>query len=212
MGLTFASLILDSGVVPPGTAPYPYFVAVQNGLTSALCISLLINGFVGFQLYEDGTTLSVWLLRSVSFAFFIITGLVSLATFKSWAGLGPTHTVGMFVVLYLVSGIALVVYAIMQVLLVVNTLQDRWPLGDIAFGAFFLVIGQVILYVFSTTICNAVQHYLDGLFFATICNLLAVMMVYKVCSTQHSVWRNLANRELVLGLHHPRGSRVLRGY
>ncbi|KAL2075679.1 hypothetical protein VTL71DRAFT_622 [Oculimacula yallundae] len=179
MMLTFASLILDSGVVPPGNDTYPYFAAVQNGLTSALCVCLLINGFVGFQLYEDGTTLSVWLLRSVSFAFFIITGLVSLATFKSWAGLGPTRTVGLFVVLYLVSGISLLIYAIMQVILVVNTLQDRWPLGDLIFGAFFLIIGQVILYVFSSQICNAVQHYLDGLFFATICNLLAVMMVYK---------------------------------
>lgn len=179
MMLTFISLILDAGVVPPGNAAYPYFAAAQNGLTSALCVCLLINGFVGFQLYEDGTTLSVWLLRTVSFAMFLITGLVSLATFKSWAGLGPTNTVGLFVVLYLVSGIELLIYVIMQVILVVNTLQDRWPLGDIAFGVFFLIIGQVILYVFSNTICNAVQHYLDGLFFATICNLLAVMMVYK---------------------------------
>lgn len=179
MLLTAFSLVLDSGVIPPGSSAYPYFAAVQNGLTSALCACLLINGFVGFQLYEDGTTLSVWLLRTVSFAMFIITGLISLATFKSWAGLGPTHTVGLFIVLYLISGIELLVYVVMQTILVVNTLQDRWPLGDIAFGAFFLIIGQVILYVFSNTICNAVQHYLDGLFFATICNLLAVMMVYK---------------------------------
>jgi hypothetical protein len=41
-------------------------------------------------------------------------------------------------------------------------------------------MGQLILYVFSDTICTHAQHYLDGLFFATICNLLAVMMVYKV--------------------------------
>jgi len=67
----------------------------------------------------------------------------------------------------------------MQVILVANTLQDRWPLGDLAFGAFFFVIGQVILYVFSRKICEGVGHYLDGLFFATICNLLGVMMVYK---------------------------------
>jgi Chitin synthase export chaperone len=116
----------------------------------------------------------------VSFAFFIISGLVSLATFKSWAGLGPTHTVGLFVILYVVNAICLTVYVIMQIILVVYTLQDRWPLGDIAFGAMFFIVGQVVLYVFSNTICNAVQHYLDGLFFATICNLLAVMMVYKV--------------------------------
>jgi len=179
MMLTFVSLVLDSGVVPPGSSAYPYFAAAQSGLVSALCVCLLINGFVGFQIYEDGTTLSIWLLRSVSFAAFIITGLVSLATFKSWAGLGPTNTIGLFVVLYLLSAIELFVYFVMQILLVVNTLQERWPLGDLAFGAFFFVIGQVILYAFSNTICNAVQHYLDGLFFATICNLLGVMMVYK---------------------------------
>jgi hypothetical protein len=184
MLLSFTSLILDSGVIPIGNGAYPYFVAVQNGLTSALCVCLLVNGFVGFQLYEDGTALSVWLLRIVSLVMFVITFLVSIATFKGWAGLGPEKTTGLFVVLYLVSGLALLIYVIMQVLLVVNTLQDRWPLGDIAFGGFFFIIGQVILYVFSVRICDAVQHYLDGLFFATVCNLLAVMMVYKVsCST-----------------------------
>lgn len=180
MLLTFISLCIDSGVVPPGSDPYPYFVAVQAGLASALCVCLLINGFVGFQLYEDGTTLSVWLLRSISFAFFVITFLVSLATFKSWAGLGPTRTIGLFVVLYLISAICLAIYIVMQFILVLNTLQDRWPLGDLSFGAGFLIVGQVILYAVSNTICRRVQHYLDGLFFTTICNLLAVMMVYKV--------------------------------
>lgn len=180
MLLSFISLCLDSGAIPAGNDVFPYFVAVQSGLTSALCVCLLINGFVGFQLYEDGTPLSVWLLRTVSFAIFMVTFMVSLATFKQWAGLGPTNTIGLFVMLYLVSGIALVVYVVMQIILVVNTLQDRWPLGDIAFGVFFFIIGQVILYVFSNNICGAVSHYLDGLFFATVCNLLAVMMVYKV--------------------------------
>lgn len=178
--LTVISLVLDSGVIPFAAGVYPYFVAVQNGFTSALCTCLLINGFVGFQMYEDGTTQSVWLLRGCSGAMFLITGAVSILTFKGLAGLGPTRTIGLFVVLYLVNGIFLLVYVVMQVILVANTLQDRWPLGDISFGVFFFVIGQVILYVFSDTICNGAQHYLDGLFFATICNLLAVMMVYKV--------------------------------
>ena len=177
--LTLTSLILDSGVVPPASGAYPYFAAVQNGFTSALCTCLVINGFVGFQLYEDGTTQSVWLLRGSSIGMFIISGAVSILTFKSKLGLGPTHTLGLFVVLYIVNGICLLVYVAMQIILVTNTLQDRWPLGDIAFGVFFFVIGQAILYVFSEPICNSIQHYLDGLFFATICNLLAVMMVYK---------------------------------
>ena len=181
MALTIFSLVLDSGVIPPGSGVYPYFVSAQNGLTSALCTCLLINGFVGFQLYEDGTTVSVWLLRLSSVGMFVVSGAVSLLTFKGWAGLGPQKTTGLFVVLYIINGICILVYLVMQIILVTNTLQDRWPLGDIAFGTFFFVIGQVILYVFSDTICNTVQHYLDGLFFATVCNLLAVMMVYKVC-------------------------------
>jgi hypothetical protein len=166
---------------------------------------LLINGFVGFQLYEDGTTLSVWLLRLCSLGMFIVGGAVSLLTFKNWAGLSSTNPVGVFVVTYIVNAIFLFVYVVSQIILVVGTLEDRWPIGDISFGIFFFVIGQVILYVFSDTICDNVQHYLDGLFFATICNLLAVMMVYKVsCSYSASmVWDPLTNLHLVLGFYHP---------
>jgi hypothetical protein len=142
----------------------------------------LINGFVGFQLYEDGTTLSVWLLRLTSLAMFIIGGAISLLTFKNWAGLDAKNPVGIFVITYIVNAIFLFVYLVSQIILVLGTLEDRWPMGDIVFGVFFFVIGQVILYVFGDTICEGVQHYLDGLFFATICNLLAVMMVYKVCA------------------------------
>lgn len=179
--LTIASLLLDCGVVPPGSSPYPYFVAIQNGLTSATCICLMINGFVGFQLYEDGTTLSVWLLRSCTTVMFAITFLISLATFKSWGALGPTETIGLFVVLYILSAVFIFVYLVMQVLLVAGTLQDRWPLGHIAWGVFFLVVGQLLLYVFNPPICEGIKHYMDGTLFATICNLFAVMMVYKVC-------------------------------
>lgn len=180
MMLTMTSLILDSGVVPPGSGAFPYIAAVQNGFTSALCTCLLINGFVGFQLYEDGTRQSVWLIRLCSLGMFVISGAISILTFKDAGGLGPTNTVGLFVVLYILNGICLLIYIVMQIVLVANTLQDRWPLGDIGFGVFFFVIGQIILYVFSEDLCEGVSHYLDGLFFATICNLLAVMMVYKV--------------------------------
>jgi hypothetical protein len=132
----------------------------------------MINGFVGFQLYEDGTTLSVWLLRVCSLAMFAISFVIALLTFKGWAG-----------------------YIVMQTLLVIGTLQERWPLWHIGFGVAAFVIGQVLLYALSEIICSNVQHYMDGLFFATLLNLLAVMMVYKVCAnslqlvTLHSLTR-----------------------
>ena len=177
--LTIFSLVLDAGVVPPGSNALPWFAAAQIGLASALCLSLFINGFLGFQVYEDGTTLSVWLLRLSSLAWFGITGLIALLTFQSWGGLSPTKTVGLFVVMYLFNGGFLLVYVIMQILLVLGTLQDRWPLGDILFGVFFFVTGQVIMYTVGETLCEKGQHYLDGLFIASLTNLLAVMMVYK---------------------------------
>lgn len=180
MLLTTISLVIDCGVTPPGSASYPYFVAAQCGLASATCIALMINGFVGFQLYEDGTTLSVWLLRICTIAIFLVSFAVSLLTFKGYAGLGPENTVGLFVVVYIFSALFLAVYVIMQLILVTQTLQDRWPLLHIFFGVLAFVLGQIILYVFSETICTHAQHFLDGLFLATLMNLLAVMMVYKV--------------------------------
>lgn len=172
----------------------------------------MINGFVGFQLYEDGTTLSVWLLRVCTLAMFVISFAVSLLTFKSWAGLGPENTVGVFVVTYLFSAMFLAVYVVMQLILVVGTLQERWPLLHIFFGVFAFVLGQVVLYVLSQAICDTVEHYMDGLFFATLLNLLAVMMVYKV-SVGSSETRTPSRRltiGTVLGFHHKRRPRVLR--
>lgn len=214
MLLTICSLCLDSGVIPIGSEPYPYFVAVQSGLTSATCTCLLVNGFIGFQVYEDGTTLSVWLLRLSSLIMGLITGAVAICTFKNWAGLSPSNTTALFVLLYILNAVFVAVYIACQLLLVLGTLEDRWPLGDIVFGVFFFVVGQVVMYVFSPTICEGVQHYLDGLFFASICNLLGVMMVYKVREVRRPRRRERQERELtvriVLGFNHEGRPRVQR--
>lgn len=179
--LTCFSLVLDAGVIPATqSGVFPYFVAIQNGLTGALCMSLLVNGFVGFQLYEDGTNLSVWLLRGTCLGMFIVEFAVSLLTFKGWGGVGPEQTTVLFAVLYIIPALFLFVYLVMQFFLVINTLQDRWPLGDLMFGTLFFIVGQVLLYALGTTVCESTSHYLDSVFFATVCNLLAVMMVYKV--------------------------------
>lgn len=204
--LTCVSLVLDAGVIPATpTGAFPYFVAIQNGLTGALCMSLLVNGFVGFQLYEDGTNLSVWLLRGTCLGMFVIEFAVSLLTFKGWGGVGPEKTTVLFAVLYVIPALFLFVYLVMQFFLVINTLQDRWPLGDLLFGTLFFIVGQVLLYALGTTVCQSTSHYLDAVFFATVCNLLAVMMVYKVCSVRTNFAKMLANKITVLGFNHKRG-------
>jgi len=128
------------------------------------------------------TQLTHYLTQSIrisSLVVFLIVGLISVATFNNLGPFNYANPAVLWVFYFIVNGAAFFVYVVLQIVLVVNTLDDRWPLGDILFGAAFFLIGQVIMYFFSVAICDQVKHYVDGLFFGTICTLLAVMMVYK---------------------------------
>lgn len=113
------------------------------------------------------------------FVVFGVCFFVAIATFKKFAGFSYSKPIGLFIVYLIWPIVCVVVYTISQLMLVLQTLEDRWPIGDIVFGFAFYTIGQVLLFAFSVTICNAIKHYIDGLFFFTLCMLLSVMMVYK---------------------------------
>lgn len=173
------AIFLDSAIIPTYSQVYTWFTAVYIGLVVAIYWSLVVNGFVGFQLWEDGTPKSLWFLRISSFAFFILGFIVSAATFKGIGSLGPTKQVGLWVVHLLFPVICVAIYVCSQVLLVLRTLDDRWPLGDITFGVLAFVAACVLMFGVSPEVCEGVKHYLDGTFFGVLCILLAVMMVYK---------------------------------
>ncbi|CEG69515.1 hypothetical protein RMATCC62417_05577 [Rhizopus microsporus] len=175
----FLEMLLVTGVIPTASPVYPWFTAVHIGLMCATFWCLLLNGFVGFQFAEDGTPLSLWSIRISSLVIFLITGFIAIATFQNISPFSNKAPGALWAFYFIFNGIAFIVYVISQIILVVNTLDDRWPLGDILFGVAFFIVGQVILYVFSVNICDEVKHYIDGTFFGSICTLLAVMMVYK---------------------------------
>lgn len=110
---------------------------------------------------------------------FLIVGFIAIATFQNLGPFKANSPGALWAFYFIINGVAFIVYVISQIILVVNTLDDRWPLGDILFGTAFFIVGQVLMYIFSVVICDQVKHYVDGLFFGTICTLLAVMMVYK---------------------------------
>lgn len=155
-----------------------------------------MNGLVGFQAWEDGTPRSLWvssikkkplsssliiqLLRLSCLIVWGVTFFVAIATFKNWASFSYTKPIGLFITYLLFPAICVVVYTVSQLVLVIRTLDDRWVIGDILFGIAFYVVGCVLLFAFSTKICDAVSHYIDGVFFFSLCMLLTVMMVYKV--------------------------------
>ncbi|KAI8388239.1 chitin synthase III catalytic subunit-domain-containing protein [Radiomyces spectabilis] len=179
MVTVFLEMLLITGIIPTSSPVYPWFTAVHIGLISATFWCLLLNGFVGFQFAEDGTPLSLWSIRISSFVLFILVGFIAIATFQQIGPFSYSSPGALWVFYFIINGIAFIIYVISQIILVVNTLDDRWPLGDILFGTAFFIIGQVLMYVFSVVICDQVKHYVDGMFFGTICTLLAVMMVYK---------------------------------
>ncbi|ETW87721.1 hypothetical protein HETIRDRAFT_407264 [Heterobasidion irregulare TC 32-1] len=173
------AIFLDSNIIPTANVSYPWFAAVYTGFVAAAYCCLLINGFVGFQFAEDGTPLSLWLLRIACLVVFAVSFFVSIATFKKFASFNYTKPIGLWIIYILWPLICTAVYVVSQLVLVFRTLEDRWPIGDIIFGAAFFTIAQILLFAFSVTICDAIKHYIDGLFFFTLCMLLSVMMVYK---------------------------------
>jgi len=173
------AIFLDSAVIPTSSTVYPWFAAVYTGLVAAAYMCLLINGFVGFQFAEDGTPISLWGIRLASLVAFGLSFFIAIATFKGFAGMKYTKPTGLWIIYLLWPIVCTVVYVGLQLVLVVRTLDDRWPIGDILFGAAFFAVAQVILFAFSNMICNAVKHYIDGLFLFQLCMLLSVMMVYK---------------------------------
>lgn len=173
------AFFLDSNIIPTANASYPWFAAAYTGLVAAAYCCLLINGFVGFQFAEDGTPLSLWLLRICTLAAFGAAFFVAIATFKGYVGFKNSKPTALWIVYILWPLACTVIYVVSQLVLVFRTLEDRWPIGDIIFGTAFFTIAQVLLFAFSATICDAIKHYIDGLFFFTLCMLLSVMMVYK---------------------------------
>ncbi|ORX53938.1 hypothetical protein DM01DRAFT_1335789 [Hesseltinella vesiculosa] len=176
---TFMEMLLVTSIIPISSAVYPWFAAIHMGLISATFWCLLLNGFVGFQFAEDGTPLSLWSIRISSFVIFLVVGAIAICTFKNLGPFSYQSPGALWAFFFIINGVCFLVYVISQIILVVNTLDDRWPLGDILFGTGFFVVGLVLMFIFSVTICDSVKHYVDGLFFGAICTLLSVMMVYK---------------------------------
>ena len=118
-------------------------------------------------------------IRISTFLVFLLVGFVAMATFNNFGPFSYTSPGALWSIYFIVNGSMFLIYTISQIILVTYTLDDRWPLGDIAFGILFFVSGLFVMYIFSVALCEQVKHYLDGLFLGSMCNLLSVMMVYK---------------------------------
>ncbi|KAI8977919.1 chitin synthase III catalytic subunit [Pilobolus umbonatus] len=176
---TILDMLLVTGIIPISSSVYPWFTAIHIGTICATFWCLMLNGFVGFQFAEDGTNVSIWSIGISSFVWFLITAFLAIGTFKGVAGLSHEKQGALWVFYIIFNYVLFFIYIVSQIILVINTLDDLWSLGDILFVATFFTVGQVLIYVFSVVICSHTKHYVDGLFFGAIAHLITVMMIYK---------------------------------
>lgn len=172
--------VLDSAIVTSYFNVYDWLVSIHVGLVLAMAWCLMANGFLAFQLWEDGTrksTLGIYCSTAIMWG----VGFVSAAaTFKEWvSAFSPTKQTGLYVVHMIAPAGLILIWLVSQVWLVWRKLCILWPLGDLCFASGFYICGLVLMLAVGPEICESAKHYVDGMFFGVLCILLAVMMVYK---------------------------------
>lgn len=60
-----------------------WFAAIHTGLTCATYWCLLVNGFVGFQVVEDGTPLSLWVRSAPAVSGSLVTHVCIVSSCKA---------------------------------------------------------------------------------------------------------------------------------
>lgn len=174
-------LVVNTGVTPPGSESYAYFVAAQLALEASCCWALFYAGLSSFNFWDDGSKKVMWVLYLSALVVFIINFLIALFTFKGWgSGLGPSNTTTLYVFIYILNPLLLGLWFMCQVFVCFFTLMvNWWAIGALCLTALFFIVSQVLLYAFSEQICTNINHYVDGTIFSSLAMMFCYMMIYK---------------------------------
>lgn len=178
---TISLLIVDTGVSPPGSTTYGYFVSLELAVSAAACWSLLYAGVSSLNFWDDGSSKTMLMLYLSSFVVFCINYLISICTFKGWGGtLNASATTALYTFYFVLNPILLAVWLLTQCFICTFTIVfNWWALGALGLATFFFLASQSLIYAFSDVICTHINHYSDGTVFSSVSKMLCFMMVYK---------------------------------
>ncbi|KAL2041691.1 hypothetical protein N7G274_005475 [Stereocaulon virgatum] len=165
------------------------FTAAHLGAIVATIWVLFLNGIVGYQLVDDGTTLSLGLILVSGIAFFVGTGYIALDTAFSYTNTfkssltGDNRNIGLYVLYQLWPLICLAGFFLLETVLVLRVLGERKPMLYLLGAALLFAIGQIFQYVISTHICQGTNGKIDGALFETLFTLLSVVMIWVFWSS-----------------------------
>lgn len=178
---TIISLIIDTGVSPPGSRTYAYFVSFEIANMAVVCWSLLFAGMSSFNFWDDGSFKTMFSLYFSSFCVFVVNYMVAIFTFKGWSsGLNSSQTEALYVFYFVLNPLMLGIWLVSQVIICCFTLVfNWWALGALSLACFFFAASQVLLLGFSHQICTKLNHYVDGTLFSSLSMMFCYMMIYE---------------------------------
>ncbi|KAG0680056.1 Chitin synthase, class 7 [Pichia californica] len=178
---TITSLVIDTGVSPPGSRTYAYFVSFEMANISVVCWSLLFAGLSSFNFWDDGSFKTMMCLYISSSFVFIVNYMIAIFTFKGWSsGLNNTNTSILFIFYFILNPLMLGIWLISQIIICCFSLVfNWWAIGALSLTCFFFAASQVLLYAFSEQICLGLKHYVDGTLFSSLSMMFCYMMIFK---------------------------------
>ncbi|KAH8593255.1 chitin synthase III catalytic subunit [Bisporella sp. PMI_857] len=165
------------------------FTGIHIGFITATTWILLLNAIVGYQLFDDGTLISLLPMSVSAIALLIGTGYIALDTGLSWTGYwddswtSPNRHIALYVLYQLAPLVFLFFFFVLEAILVIRILGERKPMLYLGGAALLFALGQIFNYIVSTHICNGTNGKIDGALFETLFTLLAVVAVWVFWSS-----------------------------
>ncbi|KAJ1899747.1 hypothetical protein LPJ66_001920 [Kickxella alabastrina] len=151
--------------------------------------ALMLFGFVGFQILDDGSFASILTIIVSTAVIFISIGYIAADTaFGISGGLkppasDPLYSPGLFTVYLVFPLVAIFVYLVTQCIIVVKFLAVRLPMIWLLCSILCFAAAQILLFVASKKICTGSDNRIDGAFFATLLNTSSVFCIYGFWSS-----------------------------
>jgi glucan phosphoethanolaminetransferase (alkaline phosphatase superfamily) len=159
-----------------------YVGAVGAGTMAGTAIALVLNGFVGFQWLDDGTTVSLLGVFGASALYAIVVGyLAGDAAFQINFSVTNSNPVDipLYITYLLVPAACVLVYTITTMILVFKYLRSRRPIGFISLALLAFILAQLFLLFINEPICNSTNGNMDTRWLGTVWTAIAVFFVYK---------------------------------
>lgn len=177
--------IFTVGGFPLDNAVRKSFTAVQIAAITTTLWWLMLNSFVGFQLIDDGTFLSMSLMLVSGLILFLGTGYIALDTAFDWTHyfrssyvIDSHYNPWLYSLYQLCPLVFMFVYFVLETFLVLKVLGEFKPMIYLTIAAILFAIGQIFMYVISIHICKPTNGALNGTFFETLFTLLSVIAVW----------------------------------